>query len=64
MAPAMLENSSKTIIAVDHSKFLPQNRKPSLKKPELKPGDYLLTKKPILRQFKHLTSSLDIVVAE
>ena len=64
MATAMLENSSKTIMAVDHSKFLPQNRKPSLKQPELKPGDYLLTDKPVLRQFQHLTSSLDVIVAE
>ena len=64
MATAMLENSSKAIMAVDHSKFLPQNRKPSLKQAQLKPGDYLLTDKPILRQFQHLTSSLNVVVAE
>jgi DeoR family glycerol-3-phosphate regulon repressor len=64
MATAMLENSSKTIMAVDHSKFLPQNRKPSLKQPELKPGDYLVTDKPILQQFQHLTASLELVVAE
>lgn len=64
MARAMLENSSKTIMAVDHSKFLPQNRKPSLQQPELKSGDYLVTDKPILSEFQHLTASLKLIVAE
>lgn len=43
MATAMLESAAKAIMAVDATKFQPQERKPALRQPPLRDGDLLVT---------------------
>lgn len=63
IASAMLQNASRAIIAVDHSKFLTQTRRPSFCQPNLKAGDILVTDQPIPSEFHHLCRALEVIVA-
>ena len=54
IASAMMEASRRTIMAVDSSKFEPQSRKPALRQPALRPGDYILTDRPVRPEFERL----------
>ncbi|GGH37777.1 transcriptional regulator, DeoR family [Cribrihabitans marinus] len=60
IATAMLANASRAIMAVDHSKFQPQSRKPALRQPTLKPGDILVSDKPPPAAFDALCEGLDL----
>lgn len=62
IATAMTEIASKTIMTVDSSKFQPQPRKPALRNPTLRPGDYLLTDEPIGPAYGELIANLNVIV--
>lgn len=64
IATAMLNNASRAIMAVDHSKFMPQNRKPALRQPALKAGDILVTDRPLPDAFTSSFPDLQLHVAE
>lgn len=64
IATAMLQNASRAIIAVDHSKFLPQSRRPAFRQPNLKPGDMLVTDQPVPPEFGPLCDALEVIVAQ
>ena len=59
----MMRNASKTIMAVDASKFLPQDRRPALRQPDLRAGDYLITDHQISSAFNDVIGSLTVIVA-
>lgn len=63
VATAMLGQAARAIMAVDHSKFSVQGRKPALRQPDLKPGDYLVTDRPLPEVFDGAFPGLDIRVA-
>jgi DeoR family transcriptional regulator, glycerol-3-phosphate regulon repressor len=63
IASAMLANAGCAIMAVDHSKFEPQVRKPALRQPALKTDDYLVTDKTPPEAFSDLFADLRIRVA-
>ena len=63
IATAMMRNSTRTIFAVDGSKFLPLDRRPALRQPDLRPGDYLITDRPVEPGFEELLASLQVIVA-
>lgn len=63
IATAMIGISARSIMAVDASKFQPQGRRPALRQPILRPGDYLLTDQPLPPQFDELTADLNLVIA-
>lgn len=60
IASAMLANAGRAIMAVDHSKFEPQMRKPAFRQPTLKPGDLLVTDKSPPADFAGLFKDLEI----
>lgn len=60
IATAMLRNASCAIMAVDHSKFMPQSRKPALRQPELKKGSLLVTDKPLPDAYTTLCEGLQV----
>ncbi len=60
IAHAMLENASRAIMAVDHSKFQSLDRRPAFRQPSLKPGDYLVTDRPPPEAFDALCQGLQI----
>lgn len=64
IAAAMMRNANRTIMAVDTSKFLPQKRKPAMRQPELRPGDYLVTDEAISSEFSGVTNRLNVLVAQ
>ena len=64
IATAMMRNSTRTIMAVDASKFAPQDRRPAMRQPSLRPGDYLVTDRDIPPEFAEVTGSLTIVIAQ
>ncbi len=43
MATAMMDSAAQAIMAVDATKFQPQERKPALRQPPLRAGDFLVT---------------------
>lgn len=63
IATAMMENADYTIMAVDHSKFTPQKRKPALRQPQLKNGSYLVTDGAPPPVFDDLLEGLKIRIA-
>lgn len=63
MAHAMMESAARSIMAVDASKFLPQDRKPAYRQPELKTGDILVTDTSPPAAFAAAFRQLDVRVA-
>lgn len=63
IATAMLAGASRAIMAVDHTKFMPQNRKPAFRQPALKAGDILVTDRPIGASLGAVFDGLEIRVA-
>lgn len=63
IATAMIGVSSKVIMAVDASKFEAQDRRPAMRQPALRPGDYLLTDKPLPTGFDQVVKSLNVIIA-
>jgi DeoR family glycerol-3-phosphate regulon repressor len=64
MAFAMMDSASRSIMAVDASKFQPQDRKPALRQPDLKAGDILVTDIEPPDIFRSALSHLDIRIAQ
>lgn len=64
IANAMLKCASRTIMAVDHSKFLPQDRRPALRQSAPKSGDILLTDRRPDKSFDALLQGIDVRVPE
>lgn len=64
MAFAMMDSASRSIMAVDASKFQPQPRKPALRQPDLKEGDTLVTDVEPPSAFRQVLAHLDIHVAK
>ncbi|MCK0143643.1 DeoR/GlpR family DNA-binding transcription regulator [Aliiroseovarius sp. F20344] len=64
MAYAMMNSASRSIMAVDASKFQPQTRKPSLRQPDLKTGDALVTNETPPEAFSEVLSHLEIHIAD
>ena len=63
IANAMRENAVQTIVAVDHTKFMPQNRRPALRQPALKNGDIVITDRVPENKFNSLLQGLDVRIA-
>jgi DeoR family glycerol-3-phosphate regulon repressor len=63
MAAAMIESSTRSIMAVDTSKFLPQKRKPALRQPDLREKDFLVTDKAPPEAFSSALAHLEIRIA-
>lgn len=64
IATAMLKNAGRAIMAVDHSKFTQQDRRPAVRQPTLKSGDIVLTDRRPDPEFDSLFSGLDLRIAE
>lgn len=64
IATAMMRNATHTIMAVDASKFTPQDRRPAMRQPNLGPGDFLITDKPVAPAFATVVSSLKVIIAK
>jgi DeoR family glycerol-3-phosphate regulon repressor len=64
IATAMMQNSTRAIMAVDHSKFSVDTRKPALRQPNLNAGDILVTDQPPPEAFRAAFPSLDIHIAD
>lgn len=64
IATAMLKNAGRAIMAVDHSKFTQQDRRPAVRQPTLKSGDIVLTDRRPSPEFDSLFSGLDLRIAE
>jgi len=62
IANAMLRNARRAIMAVDHSKFLPQNRRPALRQPALTSNDIVLSDLAPPKSFDELLKGIDIRV--
>lgn len=63
IATAMMQNASQAIMAVDASKFQPQDRRPALRQPDLRPGDHLLTDQVPPPEFDAMIAPLNVIVA-
>ncbi|MDA1154551.1 MAG: DeoR/GlpR family DNA-binding transcription regulator [Proteobacteria bacterium] len=63
MAFAMMASAARSIMAVDASKFQPQDRKPALRQPDLKEDDILVTDQALPDAFNAQLAHLDIRVA-
>ena len=59
----MMDSASRSIMAVDASKFQPMVRKPTLRQPDLTTGDMLVTDAKPADQFDEVLSHLEIHVA-
>jgi DeoR family glycerol-3-phosphate regulon repressor len=59
IASAMLKNAKCAIMAVDHSKFLPQDRRPALRQPPLKTNAILISDCNPPEQFDGLLQGMD-----
>ncbi|MEE9335031.1 MAG: DeoR/GlpR family DNA-binding transcription regulator [Granulosicoccaceae bacterium] len=64
IATAMLKNSSRAIMAVDHSKFSPQQQRPVVRQPRLKHGDIVVTNRSPAIEFDTLLTGIDVRLAE
>lgn len=63
IANAMFNSASRTIMAVDHSKFAPQDRRPALRQPALRPGDILISDQNPPKAFDALLRKIDRRIA-
>ncbi|MDR6263507.1 MULTISPECIES: DeoR/GlpR family DNA-binding transcription regulator [Rhodobacterales] len=63
IATAMLKNAGRAIMAVDHSKFTQQDRRPAVRQPTLKSGDIVLTDRRPSPEFDRLFTGLDLRIA-
>jgi len=63
IATAMMRNAARAIMAVDHSKFTPQSRRPALRQPALKDGDIVITDQQPAAMFSHVLGGLDVRIA-
>ena len=63
MAVAMMESAARSIMAVDASKFQPQERKPALRQPDLRDGDILVTDISPPDAFKASFAHLDLHIS-
>lgn len=63
IATAMVRNSHQTIMAVDASKFKAPDRRPTMRQPELQPGDFLVTDQKISAEFTEVTGVLTHIIA-
>lgn len=63
VATAMREHAACAIMAVDHSKFDVQTRKPALRQPALREGDYLVTDRPLPPEFAAAAVGLRLRIA-
>ncbi|GGA17374.1 DeoR/GlpR family DNA-binding transcription regulator [Neptunicoccus cionae] len=64
IATAMLRNAGKVIMAVDQSKFAPQDRRPAVRQPLLKSGDFVVTDRRPDTAFEGLLKGLELRIAE
>lgn len=64
IANAMFNSASRTIMAVDHSKFEIQERRPALRQPSLRAGDILISDRPPPPQFDKLLRKIDKKIAQ
>lgn len=64
IATAMMQSASCAIMAVDTSKFIPQDRKPALRQPRLRAGDILVTNAALPDAFQALCDGLDVQIAD
>ena len=64
IANAMFNISSCSIMAVDHSKFLHQDRKPTLRQPTLRANDVLITDKTPPTAFDEILNGIDTRLAK
>lgn len=64
IAMAMMENAAHAVMAVDHSKFNVDTRKPALRQPRLSAGDMLVTDQPPPPGFRKAFPELDIRIAD
>ncbi|MFK7939203.1 MAG: DeoR/GlpR family DNA-binding transcription regulator [Roseovarius sp.] len=63
IATAMMERAARAVMAVDHTKFNVQSRKPALRQPKLKVGDHLVTDQDPGHAFRMAFPNLDIRIA-
>lgn len=63
IATAMLRNAARAIMAVDHSKFMPQTRRPALRQPALKKGDLVITDQQPASNYAPVLAGLDVRIA-
>lgn len=63
IATAMLRNAARAIMAVDHSKFMPQARRPALRQPALKKGDLVITDQQPASNYAPVLAGLDVRIA-
>lgn len=64
IANAMLKNALRAIMAVDHSKFLPQNRRPALRQPALTSNDIVISDLAPPNAFDELLKGIDLRVPQ
>lgn len=64
IATAMFNNASRVIMAVDHSKFEPQERRPAVRQPTLRSGDIVLTNQEPAPEFETLLTGVDVRIAK
>lgn len=62
IANAMLKNAEQAIMAVDQSKFIPQDRRPALRQPALKNGDIVVTDSNPESKFDTLLQGISVVI--
>lgn len=63
MATAMMNSAARSIMAVDATKFQPQDRKPALRQPQLLEGDILVTDARPPNAFHGILEGLEIRIA-
>lgn len=63
IANAMRNIAAQAIMAVDHTKFSPQDRRPALRLPPLKGRDIVVTSKQPGREFAPLLQKLDVRIS-
>ena len=59
IANAMQQNAARSIMAVDHSKFLQQRRRPALRQPALRSSDILISDRDPPEEFNHLLKGIE-----
>ncbi|WP_421855308.1 DeoR/GlpR family DNA-binding transcription regulator [Oricola sp.] len=64
IASAMMDISAHTIMAVDSSKFEPQSKRPALRQPALREGDFILTDRAFDPAFDPLFEQQTVLIAE
>jgi len=64
IANAMFNIADRSIMAVDHSKFLPLDRKPTMRQPTLRSNDILISDLTPPEQFDELLRDIDTRLAE